>query len=255
MENGSNWARLEKLGLLRVGRNCQISDHVIFEFSDILGKQRPIVISDNCRISAACVIYGGCSILESVVVEEHSVIGKPEFGYAVGNSYEGSGSGSEIMQGSIVRGGAVIYSGCRLGQNSTIGHNAVVRSNVSIGDNSQLGQFVSVERQSTIGNFVRCSPHCHITSSVVMEDRTFFGAGVITINDKEMIWRMEGTCPELVPPYFEYGAKLGSGVVVAAGVRIGKQALVGSGSVVTKDIPPYSVAYGVPAHIRGKVEH
>ena len=70
------------------------------------------------------------------------------------------------------------------------------------------------------------------------------------INDRELIWREAGREPELVPPRFERGAKVGSGSVVLAGVVIGENALVGAGSVVTRDVPAGATAYGVPARIR-----
>ena len=111
-----------------------------------------------------------------------------------------------------------------------------------------------MERDCQIGDGVRCSPGSHITSKVVMEDRVFIGAGVVTVNDKGMIWRDPQRSPELLPPYFEQGAKIGSGSSVAAGVRIGRDALVGMGSVVTRNVPPLAVAYGVPAQVRGRVE-
>jgi acetyltransferase-like isoleucine patch superfamily enzyme len=78
----------------------------------------------------------------------------------------------------------------------------------------------------------------------------FLGAGVRTVNDRELIWRDPDREPELVPPSFERGARVGSGSVVLAGVTVGEEALVGAGSVVTRDIPAGSVAYGVPARVR-----
>lgn len=88
-----------------------------------------------------------------------------------------------------------------------------------------------------------------------MEDRVFIGAGVVTINDKGMVWRDPDREPELLPPYFEYGCKIGSGASVAAGVRIGREALIGTGSVVVKDIPAFAVAYGTPAVVKGRVSN
>jgi acetyltransferase-like isoleucine patch superfamily enzyme len=69
-----------------------------------------------------------------------------------------------------------------------------------------------------------------------------------------MIWRDPGREPELIPPSFGHGARVGSGVTILAGVTIGDHALVGAGSVVTKDIPAGAVAYGVPARVRGRAQ-
>jgi len=90
----------------------------------------------------------------------------------------------------------------------------------------------------------------HITSSCVLADRVFLGAGVRTVNDRGLIWREADREPELVPPRFDRAAKVGSGSVVLAGVVIGEYALVGAGSVITRDVPAGATAYGVPARVR-----
>jgi acetyltransferase-like isoleucine patch superfamily enzyme len=181
------------------------------------------------------------------------VLGKPEHGYAVGREYPGTGAETEIGSEVVLRSGSIVYAGCMLGEQTTIGHHTTLRSHVSVGARSQLAHRMSVERSCRIGHSVRCSPGSHITSEVVMEDGVFIGAGVVTVNDKGMIWRDPQRLPVLLAPYFAQGAKIGSGSSIAAGVRVGREALVGMGSVVTRDVPDYAIAYGVPAQVRGQV--
>jgi acetyltransferase-like isoleucine patch superfamily enzyme len=109
---------------------------------------------------------------------------------------------------------------------------------------------LTVERGTRIGAGVRCSPGSHITANTVIENRVFLGAGVRTINDKELIWRDPDRETALCPPVFRAGCKVGSGVTILAGVTVGARALIGAGSVVTRDVPPHAVAYGVPARVR-----
>jgi len=249
----TNFQDLQKRGLLQIGTGCRISPYAIFESTDTRGTDLPIAIGDRCRVETGAILYGGTKLDSEVVVEEYVIVGKSEYGYAVGKVYDGSGAETKIGHGAILRSRCTIYGGTVVGTDSTIGHGTLLRSYVQVGENTQIGQGLSVERNVRIGNYVRCSPLSHITSSVVLEDRVFLGAGIKTINDKLMIWKQDGVEPDLTPPYFEYGAKIGSGSTIGPGVRIGREALIGSGSNVTHDIPAFSIAYGNPAKVVGTV--
>jgi hypothetical protein len=98
-------------------------------------------------------------------VEEHTVLGKPELGYAVGKIRPGVGGGTVIGAGATVRSGAVVYAEVGIGVNALIGHQTLLRTGVHVGVDTQLGHHHTVERETHIGRGVRCSPGSHITSS------------------------------------------------------------------------------------------
>ena len=125
-----------------------------------------------------------------------------------------------------------------------------------IGDNSKIGTFVEIQKNAKIGKNVKISTHTFICEGVTIEDNVFVGHGVIFINDKypratnddgelqtESDWKV-------VPTLVKKGASIGSGSTILCGVTIGEKAIVGAGSVVTKDVPANSVVMGIPAKIK-----
>ncbi len=241
---------LARAGLLRIADGTAVSAQALFVPADAQASSRPVDIGTGCQIGPYAVIYGGTVVGDGTRVEEHAIIGKPEQGYAVGHNYPGTGAATLIGPGAVIRAGAIVYAGVKIGAATAVGHHVLLRSFVIVGQDSQLGHNLTVERASRIGSLVRCSPGSHITSSCVLADRVFLGAGVRTINDRYLIWHDPERAPDLVPPSFGYAARVGSGSTVLTGVSIGEHALVGAGSVVTRDVPAGAVAYGVPARVR-----
>lgn len=139
-----------------------------------------------------------------------------------------------------------------------LGEGAVVHEFVNlygctIGPGSRVGAFVEIQRDARIGASCKISSHAFICSGVTIGDRVFVGHGVMFINDKRpRACNPDGTPQgpadwELVPTVVEDDASIGSGATILCGVRIGKGALVGAGSVVTRDVPPGAVVAGNPA--------
>lgn len=244
---------LDRAGLLHADSNVVISRYAMFVPVDELGTPRPVVIRSGAVIEPFAVVHGGTTIGEQARVEEHTVLGKPELGYAVGKIRPGVGGGTVIGAGATVRSGAVVYAEVGIGVNALIGHHTLLRTAVQVGADTQLGHHLTVERDTHIGRDVRCSPGSHITSSTVLADRVFLGAGVRTINDKTLTWRDPHREPALAAPRFDTGAKVGSGCVLLAGVTVGERALIGAGSLVTRDVPAGALAYGHPARVQGEM--
>jgi UDP-2-acetamido-3-amino-2,3-dideoxy-glucuronate N-acetyltransferase len=122
-----------------------------------------------------------------------------------------------------------------------------------IGAGTSIGAFVEVQRGAAVGESCKVQSHSFICEGVEVGNRVFVGHGAIFVNDKTPRAttaegrRVEAGDWELLPIVVEDGASLGSGVLILGGVRIGENALVGAGAVVTRDVPARAVVAGVPA--------
>ncbi len=122
-----------------------------------------------------------------------------------------------------------------------------------IGDESKIGTFVEIQKGAHIGRRVKLSSHSFVCEGVTIEDEVFIGHGVMFINDKyprsttesgSLQSEADWTC---TPTVVKKRASIGSNTTILCGVTIGEGALVGAGSVVTRDVPPGAVVAGNPA--------
>jgi len=122
-----------------------------------------------------------------------------------------------------------------------------------IGDHSKIGTFVEIQKGAKIGKNCKISSHTFICEGVTIEDDVFIGHNVTFINDMYPRSTIEGgglqteTDWVCIPTLIKKGASVGSSVTILAGVTVGEKAIVGAGSVVTKDVPPGTIVAGNPA--------
>ena len=125
----------------------------------------------------------------------------------------------------------------------------------TIGDNTKIGAFVEVQKNAAVGRNCKISSHTFICEGVTIEDDVFIGHGVTFVNDSYP----RATAPEgklqteadwsVEPTLVQKGASIGSGSTILAKVTIGENAIIGAGSVVTKDVPPGTIVAGNPAKV------
>lgn len=129
-----------------------------------------------------------------------------------------------------------------------------------IGDGSKVGAFVEIQKGVKVGKNVKISTHTFICEGVTIEDDVFIGHNVSFINDKyPRSTNVDGSLQteadwKVVPTVIKKGASIGTSSTILCGVTVGEGAIVGAGSVVTKDIPPHVIAAGVPARVRRQVQ-
>jgi len=130
----------------------------------------------------------------------------------------------------------------------------------AIGDETKIGAFVEIQKNATVGKNCKISSHSFICEGVEIEDNVFIGHSVTFINDTyprattpdgqlqtEKDWKVERTV-------VKKGASIGSGVTVLANLTIGENAIVGGGSVVTRDVPANAIVVGNPARLKRFVD-
>lgn len=154
---------------------------------------------------------------------------------------------------------AEVSPAARIGENTRIWHQAQVRERAIIGRGCNLGKGVYIDFEVQIGDHCKLQNGVFVYHGFTVEEGAFLGPGVICLNDKT---------PRSVNPDLSIkadqdwtvsrgsigrGASIGGGSVILPGVQIGAWALVGAGSIVTRDVPDHGLVYGNPARLRGFV--
>lgn len=148
---------------------------------------------------------------------------------------------AEIGEGTSIWHQAQVREGARIGRNCILSKGVYICAGVVIGDNVKVQNYVSIYHGVTLEDGVFCGPHCVFTND--KQPRAINADGSLKAADD---WQ---STPTLV----KRGASIGANAVIVCGVTIGKWAMIGAGSVVSRDVPDYGLVWGNPARLRGFV--
>ena len=183
-------------------------------------------------------VYGKSRIGEGTKIMDYTIIGMV--------SRKNTGNGTIIGRNCTIRNHNCIYEDAVIGDDFQSGGLTQIREDVRIGDNCKVGTLCTIEIGAVIGNHVNIQGHCNIGEWTKIEDGAFVGPMVIMATD----FKMDGN---IRPATIKSGARIGSNSTIVGGVTVGQGAIIGAHSVVTTDIPPFTIACGIPARPVKKV--
>lgn len=186
-------------------------------------------------------IYAGVQMPPDIVVGAFVLLGVPPRGRAAGELI------TVIGPGAVLRSHTVIYAGNRIGANFQTGHGAMIREENEIADDVSVGTGSVVEHHVRIARGVRIHSQAFVPEYTVLEEECWIGPNVVITNAKYP--RSPGVKDELKGALVRRFAKIGANSTLLPGIEIGEHALVGAGSVVTKDVPAGAVVAGNPARV------
>jgi acetyltransferase-like isoleucine patch superfamily enzyme len=174
-------------------------------------------------------------------IEMFCVIGKPMGGQ------DAEGEKTVIGAGATIRSHTVIYEGNRIGDHFQTGHHVLVREQNRIGHHVSIGTKSVVEYHVVIGDHVRLHTGVFVPEYSVLEDGCWLGPNVTVTNVFHPLCPKAKTC--VTGATIKKNARIGANATLLPDITVGENALVGSGSVVVKDVPPNTVVAGVPARV------
>ena len=210
-------------------------------------------LGNNVQVEDGVVLGNNISLGDNVTIRRGAVIGdNVVIGYRdirPGKKTDIESLPTEIGEDVRIRSGSVIYHGTQIGNSSMVGHNTVIRENTIIGHDTYIGSLTAIEGDTRIGNYVGIQTKCYITKFCSIGDYAFIAPCFVSTNDQPMTHRRAGHGENLVGFTTEKYVRVGAGAVLLPGIKLGEGCIVGAGSVVTKDVPPYKVVVGSPARV------
>lgn len=199
------------------------------------------------QIAATAIIHPGVQLGQGVTIGDYAIIGEPPRGHAPGDLP------TIIGDGATIRSHTVIYAENQIGEGFQTGHHVMIREANTIGNQVSIGTNSVMEHHITLANGVRIHSNVFIPEYSELHEGAWIGPNVVITNARYPL--MPNAKAHLKGAIIQAGAKIGANSTLLPGVVIGQQALVGAGSVVTKDVPAYQVVVGNPAHIINDVHH
>jgi UDP-3-O-[3-hydroxymyristoyl] glucosamine N-acyltransferase len=233
-----------KINSLAVIETDQIGDNVVIREYAII--RRGAIIGENVVIHPFVIIEEGVRIGNDVEVFPAAYIGKPPRGVGAMTRPMSFTARIDIGNGCVIGPNAVIYYDVEIGSHTLISDGASIREQSKIGSRCIIGRYVTVNYATLIGNDVKVQDHTWLAGNMEIGNRVFISGGVTTANDN-LMGASGYDEVNIVGPTIRDGVRIGAGAIVLPKVKVGENALIAAGAVVTKDVPAGQTAKGIPA--------
>ena len=198
-------------------------------------------------IHPTAVVFPGTIVGEGCEIQAGAIVGKPPKLARSSTAARAELPPLEIGAGSVICAQAIVFAGSQVGTGAIIGDQAYVRERTRVGADSVVGRATTVDNDVVIGERVRLQSNVYITAFSEIGDDVFVGPCAMTTNDDTMGRRSADD--QMAGARLRRACRVGGGAVILPGVEVGEEAFVAAGAVVTRDVPPHKVVWGVPARI------
>lgn len=222
----------------KIGKNCILGENIVI--------LENVEIGDNSYIGHNVVLHPGTKVGHNAHIEDGSILGKmPMSGAASTRRVKKVLPPLEIGNDCIIGANIVLYAGTKIGNKVMIGDLAIIREQNTIDDYSIIGAKVMVEYENIIGKSVVIQTGTCIAGNTLIDDEVFIG-GLVAIPNDMYMRRVE---EPLQGVHIKRRARIGTSATLLPGITIGEEAVIGAASLVSKEVPDYKVAMGVPARV------
>jgi acetyltransferase-like isoleucine patch superfamily enzyme len=231
---------------VELGQGTTLGGHVRVDHGVVLGEQNELL--------DGVVVYPGTRLGNENRVLEHCHLGRgPEVAGPITRKLKRAYVPLTIGDRCLIGPSVKLYAGTRIGSRVSIFEFVTVREECAVGDDVVLAPGVTVNYETTIGARTRVMHSTHLTGGMTIEEDVFISLHVGSTNDS-MIETVEDATREWRGATIRRGAVIGAGTMLSPNVEIGAGAHIGMQSVVTKDIPPHTLAAGAPARVVRSLE-
>jgi acetyltransferase-like isoleucine patch superfamily enzyme len=242
---------IDRRGAVEIGRAVRFGRHCVLG-----GLGAKTVVADECTLGESVRLEAGVQLEARCRIGDFTCIGHPSKAATVGLDVSASAervrdllvesAETRIAADGLVRSHSIIYSHVRIGPRLSTGHHVLIREHTSIGARCVFGSYASCDGYSRLGNDVQVGQGAYLAQAARIGDGVFIGAQVVFADNRRAV---RDPAVDLFGPVLEDYVRIGHRCVLLAGTRIGSDALVGAGSVVTRDIPPGTLAMGSPCRV------